>query len=313
MAFAVAFGATNVVDSPTRQTFISEIVGRDLLGNAVSLNSIIVNAARAIGPAVAGILIVTVDLGACFLIDAASYVAVLIALALMNARTLHRSEPEPRRPGQIREGLRYVRATPHLFAVLLMMTLVGTFAYEFQVSLPVFASQTFGGGADAYGFMTAAMGIGAVLGGLNAARRGTWSVDAVITAAALFGATILVTAIAPFLWVATLALLAVGATSITFLAGASTTLQLTSAPHMRGRVMALWAVAFLGSTPVGGPIVGWVAQHAGARWSLVLGAVAAFGAAALGRALLGKSLLGKSLLGRSLLGTTADEGMVPKS
>jgi len=286
VAFAVGLGIGNVFDNPARQTFIPEMVGADLLGNAISLNSILVNAARAVGPAIAGILIATVGYSICFMLDAGSYVAVVVALLLMDATKLHRSKPSPRTKGQVREGLRYVRRTPELFVPLLMMTLVGALAYEFQVSLPVLALHTFDGGPDTYGFMTAAMGVGAIFGGFRVARRTGWGVGPLMRATSIFGIAILALALSPWLWLAMIALLFVGATSIGFLAGASTTLQLTADPQMRGRVMALWAVAFLGTTPIGGPIVGWVAQHAGARWALGLGAVAAIGAAVLGRAML---------------------------
>jgi len=282
-ALAGALGFVNCADNPTRQTFVLEMVGADDLVNAVTLNSVVINAARVVGPAVAGILIVTIGIGPCFLVNACSFVGVVGALLLMRQSDLHTVPPQARKKGQMRDGLRYVWHTPELRAPLLMMAIVGTLAYEFQVSLPLMARFALGGDASTYSAMSSFMGAGAVVGGLvTASRTGERRPDMLARAALAFGVLILLASVAPVLPVELIVLVGVGATSIVFLAVGNTTLQLTAAPEMRGRVMSLWAVAFLGSTPVGGPIVGFVGQHAGARASLALGGIAGLAAGALG-------------------------------
>ena len=287
-ALALALGLVTTVDNPTRQTFVLEMVGADELTNAVTLNSVMVNVARVIGPAVAGVLIATVGIGICFLLNAASYLATLASLAVMRTDLLERTPPQPRKKGQLREGFRYVRATPELLWPLVMMAVVGTLAYEFQVILPLVARFTFEGDAGTYGLMSSTMGAGAVVGGLYTAGKKRHGTTALSLAAMAFGGFILAAAAAPTLAVELVALFLVGATSITFLALGNTTLQLGAAPEMRGRVMALWAVAFLGSTPVGGPIIGGIGEHVGPRWGLVVGGVAAFLAGALTYRVLGR-------------------------
>ena len=279
-ALAGALGLVASLDNPTRQTFVLELVGRDQLTSAVSLNSVLVNLARVLGPAAAGALIVTVGLGPCFLANAGTYLAVIAALILMRVAELHTVAPQGRRTGQLREGLRYIRSTPALLTPLVMMGVVGMFAYEFQVILPLIARFTFGGDAGTYATMTACMGGGAVVGGLVTASRRARPAVALSRTAALFGVTQLFVSFAPTLATAYLALVALGAASIGFLALGNATLQLSSTPEMRGRVMGLWAVAFLGSTPIGGPIVGWVGEHIGPRYGLGLGGVATLLAAA---------------------------------
>ena len=274
-AVAAALGFVNLVDNPTRQTFIFEMVGPDQLTNAVSLHSVLVNVARVVGPAVAGALILTVGLAPCFLINGASYLAVITALAAMRAAELRPSPRQPRRRGQLREGLRYVARAPALLTPLLMMAVIGTLTYEFQVVLPVLARYTFGGDAGTYSTMTACMGAGAVVGGLLTAAAGRRRPTALALSAVAFGTVQLATALAPHLWLALAFLVLTGAASISFMSLGNATLQLSSAPEMRGRVMALWTVAFLGSTPVGGPLVGWIAEHLGPRYGLGVGGLAA--------------------------------------
>ena len=281
MVVAACFGLTNAVDNPTRQAFVPEMVGADSVGNAVTLNSVMVNAARAVGPALAGILIVTAGVAGCFLVNAASFVAILVALATMNTSLLEPAQAVASRPGQLLEGLRYVRRTPRLLTPLLMMALIGALAYEFQVVLPLLAKRTFHGNADAYGYLTSAFGLGAVAGGIVVASRRSRGLRSVTAAAGAFGVTMLASAAAPTFTLELVALACTGAASVAFLARGNTTLQLTAAEQMRGRVMALWAVAFIGTTPIGGPIVGYVAQHAGPRWGLALGGLAAIAATAL--------------------------------
>lgn len=274
-ALACGLGVVNSIDSPTRQTFVLEMVGSEQLGNAVTLNSVMVNLARVFGPAAAGALIATVGLGPCFLFNAGSYLAVLVALGLMRVEELQRSEPQPRGKGQLREGFRYVRSTPALLVPLLMMAVIGTLAYEFAVVLPLMAKFTFHGDAGTYGLMTSFMGGGAVVGGLWTASRTRRSPVALAVISVVFGLVLLGASMAPNLGVELLALVLIGAASISLLALGNTTLQLATTPEMRGRVMSLWAVAFLGSTPIGGPIVGWVGEHLGPRYGLALGGVAA--------------------------------------
>lgn len=282
---AAGFGVANSIDNPARQAFVPELVGDGGVANAVSLNSVLMNGARAVGPAVAGVLIVTAGVAVCFLLNAATFLAVIAALATLDRATLHRTAIAPRGPGQIVEGLRYVRGNARLLIPLLMMALIGTLAYEFQVVLPVLAKHTFGGNADAYGFLTAAFGFGAVVGGLAVASRRPRGLRSVALAAAAFGSTLLLAAVAPNLVAEVVLLALVGAASVAFMSRGATLLQLTAAPAMRGRVMGLWAVAFLGTTPIGGPIVGYVAQHAGPRWGLAVGGLAAWAATALAVAL----------------------------
>jgi MFS family permease len=279
---AVVLGLNNTFENPARQSFIFEMVGPDHLRNAVTLNTVMVNVARSIGPAAAGLIINAGGLGVCFLINSGSFVAVVASLLAMDVSKLSPSKPAPRQRGQLVEGLRYVRSEIGLAMPLLMMAIVGCLTYEFQVTLPVVATRAFHGGSRTYGFMTAAMGIGAVIGGLYAARRGRTGLTTLVRSAAVFGVLLGLAAFAPNLWLELIALAAVGAASVTFISKGNSTLQLAAAPQMRGRVMSLWAVAFLGSTPIGGPVAGAVAQHVGARWGLGLGAVACALAAALG-------------------------------
>ena len=279
---AVSLGLINAVDNPTRQTFVSEMVGRDQLINAVTLNSVMVNVARAIGPAVAGVLIATVGSGWCFLINGVSFGFVLLSLSLIHKDELSPAPRTKRIRGQVREGFRYVGRTPLLRDALIMMAVIGCLTYEFQTTLPLIAGDTFHGDSRTYGYLTACMGIGAVIGGLIAAGRRRGGPRALVTTAALFGTAVILAAAAPSLALEAVLLLFVGAGSVTFLSLGNATLQLGSIPSMRGRVMSLWSVAFLGSTPIGGPLVGFVGSSAGARYALGLGGVAALVAAGYG-------------------------------
>ena len=279
---AALLGSTMVVDTPTRQTFVMEMVGAGNLKNAVTLNSTLVNVARVVGPSIAGLLIATLGVGQCFLLNAASYVAVLIALHVMHANELHAAPPVPKEPGQVKAGLRYVLSEPRLRATLLMMFIVGTFAYEFPVILPLFATKTLHGQAATYSAMTAAMGLGAVIGGLYTAGRSIVQQRELIIVALLFGLSLLLTAAAPNRLSAYIILMLAGGLSVLFIAMGNSTLQLTSAAHMRGRVMALWSIAFLGTTPIGGPIIGSISDHSNPRVGLAVGGFSTFLAAILG-------------------------------
>ena len=270
---ALALGFVNVFDNPARQSFITEMVPPEDLANAVTLNSVSLNLARVFGAALGGILVATLGLALCFAFNAISFAAVLLSLAAMNAALLFPARPVKQRKGQIRAGLAYVRETPELLIPLLMIGLVGTLAWEFPVTLPLMASRVFGGGAGTYGLMTSVMGAGAVVGGLVSAARAKLRARSLCFAAIGWGAAITVAAIAPSLWTELVVLLFVGYGSITFNSYAKTTLQLAARPEMRGRVMALWALAWQGSTPIGGPLVGWIAQATNPRWSLIAGGI----------------------------------------
>jgi MFS family permease len=279
---AALLGLNNAFENPVRQSFMLELVGPDLLRNAVSLNSTMVNVARVIGPAVAGVLIATAGEGICFLANAATFVAVVGSLMTLDVAALDPAPQQPRAAGQLREGLSYIRRTPELAVPLLMMAAVGCLTYEFQVSLPYLADRGLHAGADGFGFMTAAMGIGAVAGGLTVATRGRTGTAPLVLASLGFGVMVGLAALAPSLSLELVALAFVGAFSVSFMATGNTTLQLRADPTMRGRVMSLWFVAFQGSTPIGGPIVGAAMAAAGPRAGLGLGAVTCLVAAAAG-------------------------------
>jgi MFS family permease len=270
---ALGLGFVNVFDNPTRQSLISDLVPREQLSNAVLLNSITINAARIFGAAVGGAIAASLGLALCFALNALSFGAVVVTLVAMTSAEIARPPRAPRAPRQVRDGLRYVGRTPQLLLPLLMVAIVGALAWEFQVSLPLVASATFHGGAGLYGGMTAVMGAGAVAGGLVSASRQHIGTRALGISAAGWGLAIIAAALAPTLPLEFAALVFVGYGSITFNACAKITMQLGSRPDMRGRVMALWALAWVGSTPIGGPIVGWVGEQFGARWSLLVGGV----------------------------------------
>jgi MFS family permease len=276
MVDLVAFllGCVNLVDMPTRQAFVIEMVGREDVPNAVSLNSVVVNAARIVGPAVAGLLIATVGIALCFFLNAASYVAVIVAFLVMRPSELHRTAPVPRKRGQLREGLRYVWSRPDLRTPLLLMAVVGTLAYNFSVVFPLLVRDAFHGGPGTYGVLYAVMGAGAVAGGLVVAARSRATRPLLAGATLAFGAALLAAALVPHLGAEIAVMVAVGAASTAFIATSNALLQLSASNEMRGRVMALFSVVFLGSTPIGGPLVGWIAEVAGPRAALGVGAVA---------------------------------------
>jgi MFS family permease len=297
---AALLGLNNAFENPARQSFMMELVGPELLRNAVSLNSVLVNVARAIGPAVAGILIATVGDGVCFLANAASFVAVVFSLTTMDGDQLSPSTTTPRARGQLREGLRYVRSTPALAVPLVMMGLVGCLTYEFQVSLPVMADRGLRVGATGFGFMTAAMGVGAVFGGLLVAARGKTGLRPLVVAAFGFGVAMALATLAPNLAFELVALALAGAGSITFMSTGNSTLQLGAAPDMRGRVMSLWFVAFQGSTPIGGPIIGATMAALGPRAGLGVGAATAVLVACAGLLALRRLALPRSTRSRAV-------------
>ena len=274
-------GMVNLFDNPARQTFMIEMVGRDDLPNAVSLNAVVMNASRVVGPAIGGVIITVFGLGICFFVNAASYVAVIIGLAMMRVSELHPTEPVPRAKGQVRDGFRYVWRTPALRNVLLAVALIGVFAYNFTVTLALLAKVTFHGGAGSFAVLTSCMGAGAIVGGLLAAHRSRPTPRLLQVLALVFGGLLAAVAFAPTLLTADLLIVCMGAASIGFIATANATLQLTADPAMRGRVMALYAMAFLGTTPIGAPLVGAIAQWTNPRVALLTGAVATVVAAGL--------------------------------
>jgi MFS family permease len=290
-ALIFARGAINAVDHPARQAFVMELVGRERLVNAVSLNGALINSARTIGPALAGVLIATVGVAACFAVNAVSFLAMIVALRGMDRTALAPAPRAAREPGQLRGALRYVRATPELRIPLMLMALVSTFAFNFQVLLPLLASFTFHGGASVYAAFTTAMGAGAIVGAIASGAR-TRVPPAVLAGAALiFGALTLGLAAAPSVALAAAALVLVGAASVAFAASVNSSLQLAVAPSMRGRVMALYSVVFLGSTPIGAPLMGWLASAAGPRAALALGGLVAIGAGLVARAAFARSAI----------------------
>jgi MFS family permease len=284
MVYALAFslGLVNSLDNPVRQSFVHEMVGAETLRNAVTLNALEVNLSRAIGPALAGAIIVSVGIAPCFFVNGFSFVAVLVCLYLMKGGELQPTTPVKAAKGQIRQGFAYVRANPLILDVLIMMAIVGTLTYEFNVTLSLLAKFTFHGSAGTFALLTSATGVGAVIGGLWTAGRRTAAIGGLTAASFAFGASTLAVAVAPTIHVAVLGMIVVGAFSIVFTSLTNTILQLEAAPAMRGRVMSLWTVAFLGSTVVGAPVVGWVGEHVDPRWALAVGGIAALIAGAVG-------------------------------
>jgi MFS family permease len=277
MVLALIFtrGAVNAVDNPARQSFVVEMVGPERVVNAVSLNSVLVHTARIVGPAAAGAVIAFLGVAPCFLLNALTFAAMLVALRRMDPDQLIAAPVAAREGGQLRSALRYVLATPALRIPLAMMAVVGTLSFNFQVLLPLLARFTWHGNASAYAALTAAMGIGSVGGALASGARGRVSPRILTFAAVGFGSLMLLAAVAPTFPLQLAALVPLGAMSVTFAAGVNSALQLAVEPAMRGRVMALYSVVFLGSTPIGGPIAGWLSEAAGPRAGLVLGGLAA--------------------------------------
>ena len=275
----LARGSVLAVDNPARQAFVIELVGRDKVVNAVSLNSVLIHTGRMAGPALAAVTIALVGVATCFALNALTFVAMIVALAGMDPRALHTPDRARRRPGQVRAAIAEVRRRPELRVPLLMMAVIGTISFNFQVLLPLFAEFTWNGTATTYAALMIAMGVGSIVGALVSGFRGRVTPRLLVGSAALFGVTQLAAAVAPTQHVQMAVLALTGAASVTFAAGVNSALQL-AAGAMRGRVMALYSVVFLGSTAVGGPIVGAIAEHAGPRFGLLLGAAAALGTAA---------------------------------
>jgi MFS family permease len=281
MGLAAMLGIVSAFDSPARQVLVSEMVGSELLTNALTLNNITMNVGRLLGPAVAGAVIAGWDLSICFLFNGASYIVSIATLAMMRTSELLPAKRAERAKGQLREGLRYVWSRPTLLMPLLLMLLVGTLTYEFLVTLPVLARDTFGTDAAGYGVMQSAMSIGAIVGGLVIAAKAHATFRTLGLASVGFGAVMVALAVSPTFGFALGVLLLVGATSTLFTTLINAMLLHGTSHHMRSRVMALYSVAFVGSTPIGGPIVGWIAQTWGVRWAIALGGFAALAGAGL--------------------------------
>ncbi len=277
-AVALAGGVLTAFDNPTRRSFVAEMVPQDRINNAVSLNSALMTGSRVLGPALAGLLVTTVGFGWTFVVDGVSYVAVLVGLLLMRRSELRPSPALERARGQVREGLRYARSVPQLWMPLVMMAVIGTLAFNFQVVVPLFVIKDLGGTDRTFTLLFSVLSLGAFVGALLVARRTGSSVRRVGLTAVAFGVSMAMLAVAPSQGLAFLIGPLVGVTSIAFMTSSTSLVQTESAPEMRGRVLALQAMVFLGSTPIGGPIVGWIAEHLGARYALGLGAVACLAA-----------------------------------
>ena len=268
-------GIVNLFDNPARQSFVQEMVGRDLIANAISLNSVIMNSGRVIGPALAGMFLALVGVATCFYVNAASYITVIMALALMRTRELRPIETVTRTRGQLRLGLRYVQENPLLRDVLIATSVVGTFAFNFTITLPELSKVTFGYGGDAwpYTFLMTAMGVGAMIGGLFVAHRSRPTPRLLAVLAGLFGIFLSGVAYSPNVGIAIALMVPTGVASIAFLSTANALLQLNSAENMRGRVMSLYATGVLGTTPVGALIIGQVIQASDPRIGILIGSL----------------------------------------
>jgi MFS family permease len=283
VVLALAFGTLSAADNPARQAFVAEVVGRDLIRNAVTLNSTTVNVARVIGPTIAAVLASTIGLGWCFVVNAVSFGFVVASLLSLRADGLHPTPPLPRVRGQLRAGLRYAARVPAILRPLLMMALVGTFTFEFEVSLPLLARTTFHGGDGTFSWLIGAVGAGAVAGGLYAARSARTGVARLTKAALAYAIAVGLVAVAPTVATAIAACVLVGVASVIFLTTGNSTIQLASEPAYRGRVTALWSMALVGSTPIGSPVIGTLSDVAGPRYALALGAAACLAAVIVGR------------------------------
>jgi len=308
-AVALIGGVTVAFDNPARRAFVVEMVPEHDMHNAVSLNSALMTSSRVVGPALAGLLVVTVGFGWCFLVDGVSYLAVLAGLWKMRSSELRPAPVTTKAKGQVRAGLRYARSVPELWVPLTMMAVVGTLSYNFQTVFPLFATRDLGGNGTTFTILFSVMSLGALIGALATARRRTISVRAVAGAAVAYGGAMTVMAVAPNQAVAFAVGVLLGVSSIAFLTASTSIVQIQAAPEMRGRVLALQAMLFLGSTPIGGPIVGLVSQRFGARYAIGLGAVAALGAGAWGLARAPRSQ--PQALSRPVAEAAAAEASIP--
>jgi MFS family permease len=281
-AIAVLGGLATAFDNPARRSFVVELVPQDHVNNAVSLNSALMTSSRIVGPALAGLLVSTVGFSWCFAVDGLSYLAVLAGLWKMDPAAIRKAPPAVRGRGQVRDGVRYARSVAELRVPLVMMSVIGTLAFNFSTVLPLYATRDLGGTDVTFTLLMSVTSCGSLIGALLAARRTTIDIRLVSTSAVGFGLAMALVAVAPNLPTAFAAGLIMGFTSISFMTASTAIVQLAADPSMRGRVLALQAMVFLGSTPIGGPIAGAVSEHLGARYALGLGSVATLAAGAYG-------------------------------
>ena len=277
-ALSVAFGFVTAMDNPVRRTLVVDLVDPDDVPNAVALNSSLMTGSRVVGPSVAGALITGVGVEWCFIVNFVTYLAVLIALARMDRSKIRTSPKIVRSGGQLREGFRYVWHEPKLRLPILLLAVVGTLAFEFQVTLPLFAERALGGNDTTFTWLYSVMSLGSMVGALSIARRRDVSTHLLAWAAIWLGASMALLALAPNFVLAMIAVVPVGIATIVMISGANAVVQLRATSEMRGRVLALTAVVFLGSTPIGGPIAGWVSERFGASAGIWLGAAASLAA-----------------------------------
>ena len=272
--FALGLGIVSAIDAPARQAFVSELVPGASVPNAVALNSASFNGARLVGPAVAGILIAIIGAGWVILLNVVTFVAMFVALFRLRTSQLEPSPRAPRERGQIRAGFRYVGSRADIVVILVMVSLIGTFGLNFAIVTATMATVEFGQGASGYGALSSILAVGSVAGALLAARRDRPRLGIAILAAIAFGLACLLAALMPTYWSFALSLVVVGLCSMTLLTSANAYVQTTTRPRMRGRVMALYMAILAGGTPVGAPLVGWVSNEFGPRWSLVVASAA---------------------------------------
>jgi MFS family permease len=273
---AFTFGVASAFDVPARQSFVSEMVGPDDLTNAVGLNSAVFNSARMLGPAAAGLLIGVLGGGAVasgwvILINGLSYFAVILQLRRMDVRLLHTPKPRGREPGMLREGMRYIRSQPKMLMILVLVFFAGTFGMNFQITSALMATQVFDKGAGEFGVLGSALAVGSLAGALLAARRPHIRLRLLIFAATGFGVAEIVAGLLPSYVAFACFAPVIGFCTITLLNSSNATMQLSSEPALRGRVMALYMTVVMGGTPLGSPVIGWIGEHLGARWTLVIG------------------------------------------
>ena len=279
---AAVQGVLTAFDNPARRAFVVEMVPVEERSNAVSLNSAIMTGSRVFGPAVAGLLVITVGFGWCFLLDAASYLAVIYGLYAMRSSELFSSPPAVKAKGQVRDGLRYARSQRELWVPLVMMAIIGTLAFNFSVTIPLLVKKTFGGGNTQFTLLFSVLSLGSLIGALATARRRSVTGKQLVVSSAAFGAAMLALAVSPGPAFAFPVAVLLGGASIAFMTSSTAIVQVLAAPEYRGRVLALQSIVFLGSTPIGGPIVGWVSDVMGPRAGIALGGAACLAAAAWG-------------------------------
>lgn len=279
---AAVGGCLLAVDNPVRRSFVNEMVQADEVPNAVTLYSAMVNISRIAGPLIAGVLISTVGYGWCFTVDAASYVTVLVALGMMRTSELRLVPVTPRAAGQIRAGVKYILSVPELWVTFVILLIVGTISYNFSVVFPLFVEQGLHGGTSGYTIVYAAFSVGGLIGALAVARRLTIGIRTVAWGAALLGVSMLVLAVVPNVWFAAAVAVAVGAASVAYMTATTAIAQIRTDQRMIGRVLAIQTVLLIGTTPIGGPILGLISDAIGARAPVVIGGVGAIGAAVFG-------------------------------